>query len=404
MVTAHAPRVTAPARGGLRLLLWGRGISALGDGLWFTIWAVYFTRVVHLSPAVVGIGMAAGGACGMAAAVPLGALGDRLGPRGVLVTVTAIRAAAMAGYLLARDPWTFTAVTVAFSAFTNGGTAVRTALVTALVTDDTERMSALGRQRVIQHVGYAAGAGLGALVLSADRPSVYLVAIAGNAVSFVLLAVLTAAVPSPGRSALSRRPSARLALADRPYVSVMAASSVLSLCWAMLSTGLPIWISHDTRLPLSLSGAVVVIGSVGIAVLQLPANRLARTTATAARTSVLAGVALAAACVLLAGTRSGAGPLAAAVVIAAGLLHLAGELGFVAASWGLSVTLMREEARGAYQGVSEAATATVQMVAPAVFTLALGAFGAGGWLIVAGAFVAASAPVPALARWAVHTR
>ena len=94
-------------------------------------------------------------------------------------------------------------------------------------------------------------------------------------------------------------------------------------------------------------------------------------------------------------------------MIVAGLLHLAGEPGFVAASWGLSVSLMREEARGACQGVGEAATATVQMAGPAVFTLALGAFGAGGaggWLIVAGVFAAASVPVPALAHGAARTR
>jgi MFS family permease len=394
----------ATAATGLRRLLWGRGISALGDGLWFTIWAVYFTRVLHLPTAIVGIGMAVAGASGMAAAVPLGALADRFSPRGVLVAVTLVRAAAMAGYLLVGDRWTFMAVTVAFTALANGGTAVRTALVTALVTDTEARMSALGRQRVIQHAGNAIGAGLGALVLSADSGPVYVAAISGNAATFVCLALLTATLPAPGPGARARRPSVRIALSDRPYIGVMAATSVLSLCWVMLSTGLPIWISHDTRLPLSLSGAVVVISSVGIAALQLPANRLARTTAAAARTAVWSAAALVAACTLLAATASGAGLFAAALVITAGLLHLAGELGYVAAAWGLSVTLMREEARGAYQGVSEAATATVLMVGPAILTAALGTFGAGGWLLVAGLFAAAAVPIPALTRWAERTR
>jgi hypothetical protein len=65
---------------------------------------------------------------------------------------------------------------------------------------------------------------------------------------------------------------------------------------------------------------------------------------------------------------------------------------------------MREHARGAYQGASEAATATVQMFGPAVFTLTLTAFGPGGWLLVAAVFLACSAPVPALARRAERTR
>jgi hypothetical protein len=70
----------------------------------------------------------------------------------------------------------------------------------------------------------------------------------------------------------------------------------------------------------------------------------------------------------------------------------------------LSVELMREDARGAYQGASEAATATVQMFAPAVFTLALTSFAAAGWLLVGAVFLACSVPVPALARWAARTR
>ncbi|MCO5972118.1 MFS transporter [Actinoallomurus soli] len=409
MVAVASPEVTAPVAVGLRRLLWGRGISALGDGLWFTIWALYFTRVLHLAPAIVGIGMAVAGGAGLAAAVPLGALADRFSPRVILIAVTAVRGAAMAAYLLVHAAWGFVLVTVVFVALSNGGTAVRTALVAALVRDNDARLAALGRQRVVQHVGYAAGAGLGAVVQSVDRPGAYVLAIAANAATFAVLAAMTAAVPEPAVPLRSERAprsgsNARTALADRPYVTVMAVSAVLSLCWAMLSTGLPLWISHSTRLPLSLSGAVVVISSVGIALLQLPANRLARTTASAARTGSWAGVALAVACVLLAATSGGGGLLAAAAVIAAALFHLAGELGYVAAGWGLSVSLMREEAKGAYQGMSEAATATVQIAAPAIFTTALGAFGAGGWLLVAAVFLAVAVPLPPLARHALRTR
>ncbi|GAA4608416.1 MFS transporter [Actinoallomurus liliacearum] len=410
MVAVSAPEVTAPVAVGLRRLLWGRGISALGDGLWFTIWALYFTRMLHLAPALVGVGMAVAGGAGLAASVPLGALADRFSPRVILIALTAVRGAAMAAYLLVHGTWGFLVVTVPFVALSNGGTAVRTALVAALVRDNEARLAALGGQRVVQHIGYAVGAGLGAVVQSADRPGAYVLAIAANAATFAVLVAMTAAVPEPAvRPPHSERtprsaPSAQTALADRPYVAVMAVSAVLSLCWAMLSTGLPLWISHSTRLPLSLSGAVVVISSVGIALLQLPANRLARTTASAARTGSWAGVSLAVACVLLAATSGGGGLLAATAVIAAALFHLAGELGYVAAGWGLSVSLMREEAKGAYQGVSEAATATVQIAAPAIFTAALAAFGAGGWLLVAAVFLAVAVPLPPLARHALRTR
>ena len=390
---------------GLGRLLWGRGISALGDGLWFTTWAVYFTQERGIAPATVGLGMAVAAAAGLAAAVPVGVLADRRGPRGVLVAVTVVRAAAMAAYLHGGGSTAFLITTVAFVALANGATAVRTALVAALVTDDARRIRALAQQRVVQHIGYAAGAGLGALVLADGRSGAYQLAIAVNAVGFLVLAALTATVPAPPPTATPpARPPVRQVLRDLPYAAVVGATAVLSLCWAMLSTGLPLWITGHTGLPAALSGAVVVLSSAGIALLQVPATRLARTPAAAARTAVGAGVALAGACALLATTAGRSGALGVAVVLAAALLHLAGELGYVSAGWGLSVSLMREDARGAYQGMAEAATAAVQIAGPAFFTLAVGSGHPLGWLLAGAVFLAAAAPVPALTRWAERTR
>ncbi|PSL58380.1 MFS transporter [Saccharothrix carnea] len=383
------------------LLLWGRGVSALGDGLWFTTWALFFTRVLGLPLVTVGVVMAVAGAAGLLAAVPLGALADRFDPRVVLAAITLVRAVAMASYLVVDGTWAFLAATVAFTAPANGGNAVRTALVAGLVADNAARLRALARLRVAQHVGYAIGAGVGALVLTADSPSAYAWAITGNALTFAVLAVTALAVRKPS---ISATPRARVVLRDRPYLAVVGVTSVLSLCWAMLSTGLPLWLSRSTDLPLALGGVVVVVSSVGIAVFQVPFARFARTPSRAARTAVRSGVVLAASCALLATTAGGSGAVGVTVVVVAAVLHVVGELGYVAANWGLSVELMRDDARGAYQGVNEAATATVQLFGPAVFTFALGGFGAGGWLAVAVIFLVAVAPVPALTRWATRTR
>jgi MFS family permease len=401
---------SAPARTGLRRLLWGRGVSAVGDGLWFTIWALYFTRVLGLAPATVGLGMAAAGAVGLGVAVPVGALADRLDPRRPLVVLVLVRAAVMAAYLLVGAVPAvlvvpvFLAVTVVFVALADGGSAVRTVLVVALVAEPAARVRALAGQRVAQHVGYAAGAGLGALVLAVDDPAAYRVAVIANAVTFLVLAVLVPPVPArPDRPAAPRQ-GLRAVLRDRPYCALVGVTAALSLCWAMLSTGLPLWLAGHTRLPVALSGAVVVLSSVGIALLQVPAGRLARTPRQAARTATASGVVLAAACLLLAGTAGGTGAVAAAAVVAAGVLHLAGEVGYVAAAWALSLGYMPEEDRGAYQGAAQAATATTQMVGPGLFTLALDGLGAGGWLLVAAVFLAAGATVPPAARWAARTR
>ncbi len=383
-------------------LLWGRGISALGDGLWFTLWAIYFTRVVGLPATSVGLGMAVAAGVGLVATVPVSALADRTDPRVVLVVLALVEAGAMACYLLVDGFWSFLAVTTVFVGLTNAGNAVRAALVAGLAEGTTARLNALGKLRVAQHIGDAGGAGLGALVLTADRSEVYTAAIIGNAATFVVLAVLTAFVPRlPAPPA--RRTRVRVALRDRAYLAVMAATAVLSLCWAMLSTGLPVWLSSHTDLPLGLAGVVVMISSAGIAALQIPAGRFAVTATQSARTTVVAGLLLAASCVLIAFTGGLAGAIGVTVIAVAAVLHLAGELGYVAANWGLSVALMDEQARGVYQGIRQSTTATVQMFAPAAFTLAL-SMGAVGWLVIAAVFVAAVAPVPALTSWALRTR
>src|SRR5690349_4670451 len=169
---------------GLRRLLWGRGVSAVGDGLWFTTWALYLTRVLGHSPATVGLGMAVAGAVGLAATAPIGALADRLDARRLLVALTTVRAAAMCGYLLAAPLPVFLLVTVVFVALANGGSAVRTALVAGLVADPAARVRALAGQRVAQHAGYAVGAAAGALVLTLDSPAGYRLAITANVVTF----------------------------------------------------------------------------------------------------------------------------------------------------------------------------------------------------------------------------
>src|SRR5690242_14863720 len=67
----------------------GTLISAIGNGAWYTSWAIFLTRWIGLSPAVVGLGMTVAGACGVAAATPLGWIADRVGARDVRRTARA---------------------------------------------------------------------------------------------------------------------------------------------------------------------------------------------------------------------------------------------------------------------------------------------------------------------------
>src|SRR4051812_50088028 len=83
----------------IRRLCLGILISNVGNGAWFTSWAIFLTR--ELPPPQVGLGMAIAAGLGLLAATPCGHLADRLGPRETLTPVLLVPAAGVGLYLAA---------------------------------------------------------------------------------------------------------------------------------------------------------------------------------------------------------------------------------------------------------------------------------------------------------------
>jgi len=93
----------------LRRLATGTLLSAIGNGAWYTSWALFLTRSVGLSPAQVGVGMMLAGGVGLLAATPLGWLADRVGAREVYAALLLVQGAAALGYLAVGGPLAFVA-------------------------------------------------------------------------------------------------------------------------------------------------------------------------------------------------------------------------------------------------------------------------------------------------------
>src|SRR5690349_23448112 len=77
--------------------------ASLAKGVLFGVSALFFTTVIGLSPATVGLGLTVAGAGGMAAAFGAGYLSDRIGARRVLVVATIGQGAALAAYCSAAS-------------------------------------------------------------------------------------------------------------------------------------------------------------------------------------------------------------------------------------------------------------------------------------------------------------
>lgn len=393
-------------RGPLSRLAAGTLISAIGNGAWYTSWAIFLTRWIGLSPAAVGVGMTVAGACGVAAATPLGWIADRVGAREMFAGLLALQGLSAGAYVLVHGMASFLVVSCLAQIAGSGTGGPRNALVLGLC-DHDGRLEALGRLRAISHIGWALGAIAGGAVIALATQPAYLALLALNGGTYLAYAALVITVPrvsAPVRAESRAESRGLRVVRDAPYMSLAGLMGVLALCWAMLSSGLPLWVTLHTHAPRSISAVVVLISSVGIAAFQVRVSRGITAPRAAATGTLLAGCALAGSCLLFALTAGGRGVGVIVLMVAAASLHLAGELLFVASSWGLSVPLMPPDAPGEYQGVFATGEAVALMAAPVLMTTLIAGWGQPGWVALALIFlVPALAAVP-VTQWALRTR
>ncbi|NIH88326.1 MFS transporter [Amycolatopsis granulosa] len=390
-----------PPPGPFRVLALGGLVTTAGGGAWYTTWAVYFTTVAGLSAPLVGAGLTVAGGAGLLAATPVGALADRLGPRELLIALIAVDGVSMAAFVFAHHAAVFLAVALVNTTADRAIAGVRTAYVAELAGEQT-RVAHLARQRVASHLGYTIGAAGGAVCLTLGSPAAFHALIAVDAATSLAYAALLTRVPAVRPAVRERRP--RSPVADPAFLAVVSSTGLLSLCWGLVSTALPLWLVRGTHLPPGLAGVVVIVNSLGVALLQVVASRGCTGVRGGAVRAAWSGAALAVACLLFAATSGGSGVLAAGLVLLAAAAHLAGELWFIAAKWALTLDLTPPGATGRYQGLAASAQAGAQMLSPALMTLLVGAWGQPGWFVLAALFLAAGGVTFPAARWAVRTR
>jgi MFS family permease len=394
-----------PPPGPARPLAVAQLADSIGLGGYLVCSALYFTRIVDLSPTQVGFGLTVGWAVGFLTGVPLGHLADRRGPRGIAILLALCTAAALVLFLFVRDFVPFVLVACLYSSALCGLNAARQALLAGLVPAG-ERTKVRAVLAAAINAGIAVGAGLGGLALQADTEVAYLTVLAFDAVSLAVSALVLLRLPVVAPTPATAHGEPVLAvLRDRPYAVVATLNMVLQLHIPLITLAIPLWIVERTNAPGWTVSLLLVLNTLSVVLFQVRVAGRVTDLASASRFMRFAGVTLLAACAVFALSGFGAPAWAsvAVLVVAAGL-QAAAEMMQASGAWEISFGLAPEGRHGQYQGFFGSGFTVARMLGPLLVTTVVLGWGTAGWLLLGAVFVTAGAAMGPAVRWAERTR
>jgi MFS family permease len=378
--------------------------NSVGDGAFVVTSALFFTRVVGLSTAEVGLGLTVAWLVGFLAGIPLGNLADRRGARGTAIVLALTTATAVASFLVVRTFAGFLVAAVVYACSQTGLTAARQALLAGLVAP-AERTRIRAFLQATVNAGLAAGAVLGGVALRFDTTAAYLIVFAVDALSFLIAAALIRRVPPVATTTRATGEPRFAVLHDRPYAALALINAVMLLFMPLISLIGPLWIATWTNAPNWVVASLMVVNTLGVTLFQVRIAKAVRDLGTAVRSVRYAGVAMLTACAVFATTAANlSAPIATAVLILAAALLTLGEMKLASGSWEISFGLAPTNKQGQYQGFFGTGPAIARMLGPALLTTVVLGWGPIGWLAVGALFLGTSCATGPAVRWAARTR
>src|SRR5215469_10134080 len=351
-------------------LLTALGVDNFGSGLFLPVALLYVTRVVGLPLAMAGAIIALGTVAGLAAPPVAGRLVDRVGPWQVVICAVLLQALGVVAYLTARG-----AVVVAVAAvLLAAGQQSFYSSVFALISDvagDGPKDRPFAVAGMVRSSCFGLGALAAAGLLSFAGPAGYRAAVAIDAVSFAVCALLLALlvrVPRPHRRDAAAEAGPGRLSADRPFLALIVATGLVALSTDFFLSGISVYALAELHtqpwLPGALLALLTAVNSVGATAALRVTHRMYRTTTMAVGAGLYAAwcAASLAAAAFPPGWRA-AGLLAATVLMAAaGLLYQSRPNA-------LAVAAAPAALRGRYLAAFQYAFTVPGVVAPAVVAL-----------------------------------
>ncbi|MFD5734907.1 MFS transporter [Streptomyces sioyaensis] len=377
-------------------------VNQLGTAAFLATVPLYALRVIHLSIGQVGLGLSAAGVVGLIAGIPVGHLADRRGPKGIFLITLLIQALSMTSLLFAHSLCSFVlAVAVTDLAGSSGG-AARGPMIRRFGGDEVPKFRSYLRSAAM--LASTFGALAAGAVVQIDSDFAYRALIFANALTFIGSAAVLVKLPKLEPLPSPREEGRWIALKDKPYVAFVVLDGIMWIQSEVLSYALPLWVVLHTDAPRWFVGLAIAVNTVMVVFLQIRTSRGVKGGIVAGRATRRAGLAFLIGMAVIAAASGVPGWAAVTIMMVGVAIHTVGSLWHAAGSLELRFRLAPAHAQGQYSGVFGMGMGLCYVVAPSLLGLLCVTWGAPGWLVMGGVFVAAGLAMPYVIQWAGRSR
>lgn len=389
---------------------WGRGVlpptrlerdlafqcvlSAFATGSFLTGTAVFFTRVVGLTGARVGLGLSIAAGVALVLQLPLGRLADRVGAKPLWVVASSVEATLYLGWPFIGGMVGFVAMLSVLAVFETAGRNARNVYRIAAFPRPT-RVRALAYMRAARNVGYTLGAGASGVALGLGVGAVRLIPLLTGGLLVANALMIALALPAVTRpvhvdSVADGVTASPAAWRNAGFVVLAVCNGVLSSNQVLLNVVVPLWLVERTDAPSVLLAWLFGTNTVLAVLLQVRASRVADSVDGSLRAVRWSGWAFLFSCAVIAVTHDTVGWVSIVLIWVGHVTITGAELWQSAADWGFTSELSDHRRLGDYQGVWGLGYQLEPIIFPALFTFLALQWGTGGWAVIAAVGIAAA--------------
>lgn len=362
------------SRGTSRIsLLIALGVDNAGSGFFLPLTLIYVTRVIGLPLATAGTAVAVGTLAGLLVPPLAGPLVDHFGPRPVVIASQLIQAVGAAVFLMASGVLTVVLAAVALAA----GQQLFYSSLFALISDvagEGPKDRPFTIVGMVRAGSFGAGVLASAALLTTVGAAGLRVAIAVNATSFLVCALMLAALVHPAHHPVPDGRPVRMRT-DRRFFSLIGLVGLIALAIDFYLVGLPVFVLDVLHGPPWLPGALLAVSTTANATCGTLALRATRGISRVAAMRIGAGL-IVVWCAGALGALTVSAGWVPVVLLAVALVASGGHVLTMTRANALAADLAPAAARGRYLAMFQYAFTTAGVLAPVV----VGLFSVATWL------------------------